>query len=42
MLAEKRPLVDDTPEIRLAEFREHFGDLNKLQQDFLKQMSRVK
>ncbi len=42
MLAEKPPLVDDTPETHLAEFREHFGDLNKLQQDFLKQMSRVK
>jgi hypothetical protein len=42
MLADKPPLVDDTPETHLAEFREHFGDLNKLQQDFLKQMSRVK
>jgi hypothetical protein len=41
-LAEKRPLVDDTPEERLAEFREHFGELKKLEQEFLKTMSRVK
>jgi hypothetical protein len=42
MLAEKRPLIDDTPEERLAEFRAHFGDLGKLEQAFLRQMARVK
>ena len=42
VLAQKKPLIDDTPEDRLAEFRAHFGDLNRLEQDFLKQMSRVK
>jgi hypothetical protein len=42
LMAEKRPLVEDTPETHVSEFREHFGDLGKLQQDFLKQMSRVK
>ena len=41
-LAEKRPLIDEDPNQRLAEFRKHFGDLHKLEQDFLKQMSRVK
>jgi hypothetical protein len=41
-LAEKRPLIDDNPDKRLAEFRKHFGDPRKLEQDFLKQMSRVK
>ena len=41
-LAEKRPLIEDDPEKRLALFREHFGDLHKLEQEFLKQMSRVK
>ena len=41
-LSEKRPLIDDDPKQRLAEFRKHFGDLHKLEQDFLKQMSRVK
>jgi hypothetical protein len=41
-LAQKKPLIDDTPEERLEEFRRHFGDLKKLEQDFLKQMSRVK
>src|SRR5262249_26076441 len=42
VLAQKNPLIDDTPEERLAEFRAHFGDLGKLEQEFLKQMSRVK
>jgi hypothetical protein len=42
VLAEKPPLIDDTPDARLAEFRDHFGDLHKLEQDFLKQMARVK
>ena len=41
-LAEKRPLIDDEPKERLTEFRKHFGDLRKLEQDFLKQMSRIK
>jgi hypothetical protein len=41
-LSEKRPLIDDTPQKRLAEFQNRFGDLSKLEQDFLKQMSRVK
>jgi hypothetical protein len=41
-LAEKRPLIDDDPKDRLTEFRKHFGDLRKLEQDFLKQMSRIK
>jgi len=41
-LAEKRPLIDDGPDQRLTEFRKRFGDLRKLEQDFLKQMSRVK
>ncbi len=41
-LAEKRPLIDDNPQQRLSEFRKHFGDLHKLEQDFLKQMSRMK
>jgi hypothetical protein len=41
-LAEKRALIEDDPQLRLAEFRKHFGDLRKLEQDFLKQMSRVK
>lgn len=41
-LAEKRPLIENTPEDRLAEFRTHFGDLRKLEQEFLKQMSRLK
>ncbi|MEX2308795.1 MAG: DUF1570 domain-containing protein [Pirellulales bacterium] len=42
MLAKKRPLMEDDPQTRLAEFRQHFGDLRRLEQEFLKQMSRVK
>jgi hypothetical protein len=42
MLAEKRPLIDDEPQKRVAEFREHFGDLERLEQDFLKQMTRLR
>jgi hypothetical protein len=41
-LAEKRPLIEDEPASRLAEFRQHFGDPRELQQEFLRQMSRVK
>jgi len=41
-LADKRPLVEDDPQTRLADFRKHFGDLRDLEQEFLKQMSRVK
>jgi hypothetical protein len=41
-LAKKRPLMQDEAATRLDEFREHFGDLDRLQQKFLKQISRVK
>jgi hypothetical protein len=41
MLAEKRPLMEDDPDTRLAEFKTHFGDLRTLERDFLNKMSRV-
>jgi hypothetical protein len=41
-LAAKRPLIEDEQAARLAEFRQHFGDPRDLQQEFLRQMSRVK
>jgi hypothetical protein len=41
-LAGKRPLIEDDPATRLAEFRQHFGEPRELQQEFLRQMSRVK
>jgi hypothetical protein len=41
-LSEKRPLVRDDAETRMEEFGDHFGDLRRLEQDFLRQMSRVK
>ncbi len=42
MLADKGPFAEDDAKTRLAEFREHFGDLSELEQRFMKQMSRVK
>jgi hypothetical protein len=42
LLATKPPLVEDDPQKRLAEFREHFGELDDLERAFLKQMTRVK
>jgi hypothetical protein len=41
-LAAKRPLVQDDPQQRLADFRKHFGELDDLERAFLKQMSRVR
>jgi hypothetical protein len=41
LLAEKPSLMEDDPETRLDEFRQHFGDLRTLEREFLKQMSRV-
>lgn len=41
-LAAKSPLVWDTPEERLAQFQQAFGDLAALDKEFLKYMSRVR
>jgi hypothetical protein len=41
-LAQKPPLVEGDPEGRLAEFRHHFGDVRRLEREFLEQMARVK
>jgi hypothetical protein len=41
-LAAKPPLDEDGRQTRLDEFQQHFGDLGRLEQEFLKQMSRVK
>jgi hypothetical protein len=40
-LAAKQALRRDDAATRLAEFRQHFGDLRQLEEAFLKQMSRV-
>ncbi len=40
-LAQKQPLVEDNLDTRLAEFKQHFGDLRTLERDFLNKMSRV-
>jgi hypothetical protein len=41
-LATKPPLIEDDSQQRLAEFREHFGEVDDLERAFLKQMSRVR
>jgi len=42
MLARKKPLLGDSPETRLAEFEEVFGDLEELDTEFLRYMRRVR
>ncbi len=41
-LSQKPPLQEDSPATRLAEFSEYFGEPQQFEQDFLKQMGRVK
>lgn len=41
-LSEKTDLIQDTPEGRLRDFREAFGDLDALDADFLRQMAKLK
>lgn len=40
-LAEQKPLVPTTPEARIEEFRKHFGDIERLDREFQKRMSRI-
>jgi hypothetical protein len=40
-LSAKKPLVQDTPQHRIDEFRRYFGDLSKLDTDFLRYMVRL-
>jgi hypothetical protein len=42
MLSEKQPLLWDDAESRLQEFKQAFGDLEKLDAEFLKHMSKVR
>lgn len=41
LLAKKPPLIWDTPEARLAEFAKIFGDIRKLDSEFVRYMVRV-
>jgi Protein of unknown function (DUF1570) len=41
-LSQKEPLIDDEPKTRIGDFRRHFGDPRRVEQEFVKQMSRVK
>jgi hypothetical protein len=42
MLAQKPRLGKDSPERRLEEFHESFGEIGELERDFLKQMAKIK
>jgi hypothetical protein len=42
LMAAKKPLVPDSPDDRLAEFKSAFGDLDRLEAEFLRHMQRVK
>jgi hypothetical protein len=42
MLSKKQPLMDDTPENRVEEFRQAFGDLTALDTEFLRYMAKVR
>jgi hypothetical protein len=42
MLSKKKPLMVDSPEIRLKEFEQEFGDIKKLDVEFLRYMNRVR
>ncbi|QDU58667.1 DUF1570 domain-containing protein [Aeoliella mucimassa] len=41
-MSKKLPLLPETPEARREEFQKHFGDIDDLERDFLKRMSRLK
>jgi len=41
-LTKKRPYINDNPKKRLDDFRKHFGDPARMEQKFLKQMSRIR
>ena len=42
MLSQKKPLAYDSPEVRLHEFEQHFGELEKLEADFLNYVRRLR
>ncbi len=41
-LREKTPLVYDSPEVRIEDFRQAFGDLGQLESEFLRYISRLR
>lgn len=42
MLSNKKPLLHDSPATRLEEFQKAFGDMNKLEVEFLRYMAHVR
>ena len=41
-LAEKKPLDSVSPEVRLEEFKKHFGDIKRLEKDLLLYVRRLR
>jgi hypothetical protein len=41
-LSKKKPLLHDSPETRLNEFQKAFGDINKLDTEFIRYMARLR
>ncbi len=42
MLSGKRPLMMDSPQVRIKEFEQHFGDLQQLDGEFIRTMSKLR
>ena len=42
LLSAKKPLIDDTPQERLAQFEHYFGDLKQLDGEFLRYMAKLR
>ncbi len=42
MVSAKKPLIFDTPERRIAQFERHFGDMKRLDGEFIRAMAKVR
>ncbi len=42
MLSAKKPILTDTPQDRIVQFERHFGDLKRLDAEFLRYMAKVR
>ncbi len=42
MLSAKKPLMMDSPQERIQQFEQHFGDLKQLDGEFIRAMSKVR
>ena len=42
MLSAKRPLMMDPPQVRIKEFEQYFGDMQQLDGEFIRTMSKLR